>query len=220
MVTSSAVVGSSAIRRAPGCWQDGDGDGHPLPHAAAELVRVGAEPLVGAGNADEAERVAGAAAGLGAADALVGLHGLDHLRVDAQDRVQRHHRVLEDHRDVAAAKPAHVLIGQPGNIAALEQDLAGHDPARRVDQAEQGEAGDGLARPALADQAHHLPALDGERHVVDGAYDPGAGEEMGGEAADGEGRRAHRRSRGFSTSRNWSPTRLMATIVMSSATPG
>jgi hypothetical protein len=36
----------------------------------------------------------------------MGVDGLDHLGVDAQHRVQRHHRVLEDHGDPRAAQAA------------------------------------------------------------------------------------------------------------------
>ena len=57
MVTSSAVVGSSAMIRS-GLLQQRDRDGHALAHAAGELVRIGAQPLVGRGDADRAERLA------------------------------------------------------------------------------------------------------------------------------------------------------------------
>jgi hypothetical protein len=207
MVTSSAVVGSS--------------------HAAAELVRIGGQPLLRAGDADQAQRVPGAGAGDAAADLLVRLHRLDHLGVDAQDRVERHHGVLEHHGDVAAAQAPHLAFVQPGDVAAAEQDLSGHDAARRVHQPQQREAGDRFAGAALAHQAHDLAAPDGERHVVHRAHHAGAGEEVGGQVADLEGRPgaaarrdAHRRSFGFSTSRNWSPTRLIETMVISRAMPG
>ena len=48
----------------------------------------------------------------------------------------------------------------------------------------------------------------------------GAGGEMGAQVADLERRLRHRVSRGLSTSRNWSPTRLIDTMVTSSAMPG
>ena len=101
MVTSSAVVGSSAMMSG-GAVQQRDGDGDALAHAARELVRVGRQPLRRATGCRPwpARRAARARAAF-ARDALVGAHRLDHLRADPQHRVERHHRVLEDHRDRA-----------------------------------------------------------------------------------------------------------------------
>ncbi len=48
MVTSSAVVGSSAMIRS-GPVEQRDRDRHALAHAAGELVRIGRKPLVRAG---------------------------------------------------------------------------------------------------------------------------------------------------------------------------
>ena len=55
------------------------------------------------------------------------LHGLDHLGVDAQDRIQRHHRVLEDHRDAAAAQAlARVGIPSPAErLSAYPHQFSG-----------------------------------------------------------------------------------------------
>ncbi len=50
MVTSSAVVGSSAISSL-GLQATRHGDHHALAHAAGELVRIGVHALVGAGDA-------------------------------------------------------------------------------------------------------------------------------------------------------------------------
>ena len=66
MVTSSAVVGSSAISRS-GPQASADGDHHALALAARQLVRVGVEPPRGLGHARRAR--AGAAASARAARA-------------------------------------------------------------------------------------------------------------------------------------------------------
>ena len=42
-------------------------------------------------------------------DALVGLEHLDDLAADLVDRVERRHRILEDHRDPLAANRTHLL---------------------------------------------------------------------------------------------------------------
>ena len=51
MVTSSAVVGSSAMQQR-GRYGDGHGDHHALAHAAAELVRISVRRALGVGDAD------------------------------------------------------------------------------------------------------------------------------------------------------------------------
>src|SRR5579883_3014967 len=49
-----------------------------------------------------------------------------------------------------------------------EQHLAAGDPARRADQAHDGERGHALAAAGLADNAERLPRLEREIHAVDG----------------------------------------------------
>src|SRR6202035_1986039 len=104
--------------------------------------------------------------------------GLDHLRVDAQHRVERHHGILKDHRDLLAANGAQLGIGEAGDILALKADGAFDNLSRRIDQSEQRETGYGLARAGLADAPQYFAASDLERHAVDSLHDAGAGEEM------------------------------------------
>ncbi len=218
------LVGDDQVRPV----QHGDGDGHALAHAAGQLMRIGQQPFFGAGNAHHAERVARQGAGLGHAHLVVRAHGLDHLRVHPQHGVQRHHRVLEDHGDAVALQAAQFAWRQLGQVAALEQDLATHDTARRVDQAHDGKARDGLAGAGLADQAQDLAAFQREGNVVHGGKHARSGMEVGAQVAHLQGgRRAgsdagggHLWVLGFSTSRRRSPTRLIATMVTSSAMPG
>ena len=210
--------------------QKRDGDRDALAHAARELMRVGFQPLVRGGDAHHAQCIARALAGFVLRDLGMRQHRLDHLRVDPEYRIQRHHRVLEDHRDLVAAKGAHAFLGQLREVVSLEQDAAADDAARRIDQAHDGKAGDGLARARFADQPQHLAARHAEGDIVHRLHHAGAGEEMRAQVADFEcgralrhdecGRAGHLRNLGFSTSRSWSPTRLMETIVTSSAMPG
>ena len=46
------------------------------------------------------------------------------LVADAVEGVQRRERVLEDHRDLLAADPAQLVVGQRDEVTALEQDRA------------------------------------------------------------------------------------------------
>ena len=56
---------------------------------------------------------------------------LGDLPADGQHRVERGHRLLEHHADVAAAHPSHLRLGEAAQVAAIEQDLAGGDAPRR-----------------------------------------------------------------------------------------
>ena len=59
MVTSSAVVGSSAMSSA-GRQESAMRDHHALAHAAGELMRIGVEPPRRLGNAEKLEHLLGA----------------------------------------------------------------------------------------------------------------------------------------------------------------
>ncbi len=95
-------------------------------------MRVLLEPPVGIGNADEAQQLDGATVGGGPVHAAMLLQGFGDLPADRQHRVQRSHRLLKDHADVAAAHPAHLLFGEAHQVAAIKQHLAAGDPAGRV----------------------------------------------------------------------------------------
>ena len=187
----------------PGFVQQRDGDRHTLAHAARELVRIGAQPLVGRGDADLYQRGAGTCERVGAAHFQMRLHRLDHLRVDPQDRIERHHRVLEDHRDLRAANRAQAVGLRGRQLFVAQFDRAAlDDAARRIDQPQDREAGDRLARARFAHQAQDLARRHVEIDTVHGLGHAFLGEEVRAQVADAEGwRRAHRKFRGFSTSR-------------------
>ena len=93
---------------------------------------------------------------------------LGDLVADLHDRIERRHRLLEDHRDAIAANTAHLGGRFQQQVVALEQHAArrGGELARRQ-QAHDGMGGDGLARAGLADHAHDLAGRDRERDVLD-----------------------------------------------------
>ena len=216
------LIGNDQIGPVQHC----DGNRHTLAHAARELVRIGLQALLGAGNAHHAQRLARAFAGLGLADLAVRLHGFDHLRVDAQHRVQRHHRILKDHRDAVALQTAQFARLHLGEVAALKKNLATGHAAGFIDQTHDGKTGHGFARARFADEAQNAPAFDAERDIVHRFQNARAGVEFGAQIAHFQrrhrsvGRAVHFTFLGFSTSRRRSPTRLIATMVTSSAMPG
>ena len=84
------------------------GDGRALAHAARELVREAPRAL--GADADELEQLAAAGSRGAPARLVVQLHRLDDLVADALHGVERVHRALEHHRDVAPAVRPHGLL--------------------------------------------------------------------------------------------------------------
>ena len=121
MVTSRAVVGSSAMSSA-GAGQ-GHGDHDALLHAAGHLVGVFGEAACGFGDADAVEGVRGDR-GPGFWRHLVEEDGLDDLAADGENGVEGGHGFLEDHGDLAAADGLHVVFGELEEVLALEKDAA------------------------------------------------------------------------------------------------
>ena len=168
MVTSSAVVGSSAIS-SRGTANEGHGDHHPLTHAARQFVRILGEAPLGLGRCRPASSIADrGAAGLAAAGTAMELEHLGDLAADRHRRIEARHRFLEDHRHAVAAQRPHAVLREADEIAALEADAAALDPRRRHRQeAHDGLRGDALAAARFADQAQDLAAAEREGHIVD-----------------------------------------------------
>ena len=112
------------------------GDHGALAHAARELVREVHDPL--GVDADEVEELPDAHHGLLLGEALVQLDGLGDLLAGLLDRVQRVHRPLEDDADLLPADLAHAVLGALGEVAAVEEDVAGDDAAVLGQQLEDG----------------------------------------------------------------------------------
>jgi len=91
------------------------------------------------------------------------------LHADGEHRVQRAHRVLQDHGDLAAPDVLHLVLALREEIVAVEQHLAAEDARRGPGyQPDQGKARHALARARLAHEAERLALADAERHAVHG----------------------------------------------------
>ncbi|MNL70727.1 hypothetical protein D3C87_1957730 [compost metagenome] len=71
-------------------------------------MRIGAEAAGGIGNAHGIEQFERALAGGGGAQAAMDRQHLADLPLDGMDRIERTHRLLEDHGNVIAAHGAQV----------------------------------------------------------------------------------------------------------------
>src|SRR5690606_11345176 len=81
--------------------------------------------------------------------------------------IQRRHRVLEDHRDRAAANPSELPLGETEELAAVQLRGARRAPVVG-EKPEQREHALALAGARLADNAERLAALEIERQTFDG----------------------------------------------------
>src|SRR5713101_6923457 len=129
----------------------GDGNHDALAHAAAELVRV----VLGASfricNTHQVEHFDGAFPGLVFIELFaVPLDRFSNLVTYGEHRIKRGHRVLENHRDFAAAQIGHLVLVLLQDIFTVEVDLAANDLARWVGyQAHYRKRGNAFAAAAL-----------------------------------------------------------------------
>ena len=224
-------------------------DHRALAHAAGELMRVLLELALRLRDAHELEHLQRERTRLGAALLLVQHHRFGDLVPHPEHRVQRGHRLLEDHRDLVAADVAERrgrLLRHVHHAAAAapEPDRAGDDaPAGGVGEPQQRHGRDRLPRARFADQRHRLAAVDVEPDAVDRLDDmvlhaevhaqiahlhqPAlveSGRPTRGADAGGGGRvhrlRALRRSRGSRVSRSPSPSRLTPSTTTVRKMPG
>ena len=145
----------------------GHGDHDALPLAAGKLVRVVADPALRLGNRNRAQGLEHRLAHLLAAQfRLVGFERFGDLAPDRHHRVQGRHRLLKDHGDLSSAIAPHLLCRQLEQILTGKADGAFH-PRGRIEQAQDGQRGDGFPRSRFAHQSKHFSLLDGEAQIAD-----------------------------------------------------
>ena len=116
----------------------GHGDEDALAHPARHLERVLLDALGRVGDADHVEQLDGSGPGVLAAQLAMAAEHLDHLAADREHRVERRHRVLEDHRDLPAADPFDRRRGVAvDERLALPAHVTADDPAGQLDHPEQ-----------------------------------------------------------------------------------
>jgi hypothetical protein len=152
------------------------GDHHALALAAGKLMRILPEPRRRLGDLHLLQQGAGPLGRCLAAHLVVQMEDLADLLADRVDRVQRRHRLLEDHRDAVAAQRPLLLLAVVDDVVTVEGDARAlrhrravpqqaHDRARRHRLAAAGFADqrDRLALVELEGDVTHrleLPALD------------------------------------------------------------
>ena len=168
VVTSSAVVGSSAISR-PAHERQRHGDHDALALAAGELVGIGMNQLIGVRQVDVAHDLEHPGIALRRVHAGVDLEHLGDLVADLHHRIERGHRLLEDHRHALAAQAAQLRLRFGEQVLALSRispstgfsslrGIEAHDRVRRHR----------FAGAGFADHADDLAAPDREGDALDG----------------------------------------------------
>jgi hypothetical protein len=90
---------------------------NPLALAAGKLMRIVAQAALGLRQRDLAHRVEHPPGDFGFSQAgMVRLHRLCDLLAHAHHWVQRRHRLLKDHGQIAAAPPPHLRLRQPQQV--------------------------------------------------------------------------------------------------------
>jgi len=100
------------------------------------------------------------------------------------------------------------VLRQRQQVDAVEDDAAAADPSGLGHEPHDGERGHALPATRLADEAHHLPSLDGEGHAVEGAGDLAVAREVERQALDREER--HQLGAGAAAARSSGSTRVAA----------
>src|SRR5882762_2627613 len=182
-------------------------------------------PLLRVGDTDELEHLDGAGPPGPARQTLVDDGRLGDLIAHGEHRIERRHRLLEDHRDLVATDGPQLAGLEGQQVAPFELDEApGADMAGGLgDETENGERRDGLAASRLAHDAQRLTRLHLEGDAVHGSRGAAAvlGDEVGLEIADAEQGLRHAASlRGSSASRSASPTAFSAITTSEIASPG
>ena len=169
-------------------------DHHALAHAAGQFERIGVIALARARDLDLLQRLDRLLAAIGRRRLhMLAQHVLD-LVADFADRIERRARVLEDHRDFAAAQIAHLVLGRGLDVDAGKHHRALGDFAGAVEDAHHGIGRHRLAGAGFADDAERLALGDGDVDVLHGLDDAAPGGEFDREIVDVEQRlRGHER---------------------------
>ncbi len=166
----------------------GHGDHDALAHTAGELLGIIVVAGFGIGDVHHLHRFDGALLSLLRGHVFVKQNVFLNLIADGHDGVQAGHRLLEDHRDAAAADLAHLfavaVVGQKIIRHAFQIYLSAGHAAGAGDQLEAREHGDGLARAALADDADDLAAVHVHADAFDGVELLSVGAEGGHQVFD------------------------------------
>ncbi len=137
------------------------------------------------GNTHHLQQLGAALACLLFVHAQMQLQGFANLEANRQHRVERRHRILEDHGDPVAPDLADFVVVKLEQIASVELNFPGHHLARRAgDETNQRHDADALPTTALADDCQGLAFIQRIRNTIDCFDDAIFREKVGVKIAD------------------------------------
>jgi hypothetical protein len=167
-------------------------DHRPLPHAARELMRVVTEARVRLRNSDTVEELCRPRVCSLAGHVEVRLERLPDLTSDRQHGIQRRHRILEDHRDLATADATQRAVALPDEVLPLEQRAAIGDAPVAREQPEDRQRSHALPAAGFANDPERLASGDLESDAVHGVDRSAASRELDAQILHGKkGRLSH-----------------------------
>ena len=175
------LVGDDEARRTA----DRHRDHRALALAAGERERVGSRGALRLGQAHPLEQLDGAPPRVILAQPTMQHQRLGDLRADAMERIERRHRLLEDHGDAVAAQTSHRLFPETYKFPLLEPDRS-RDPRAFWSQRHQSERGHRLAGAGFADHPEALALRERKRRPIDDALRAPGRREIDGELGDFE----------------------------------
>ena len=143
-------------------------DHDALALTAGESVRVGGEDALDLGQAHLLHHVEDALLARLRIEFGVRAQNLVDLAANRHHRIERRHRLLEDHRHLRRAELPQAAVGRGENLFADQLDAAaGRNQRALRQQTHRGQRGHRLARAAFADEAQRLALVHLDRDAVD-----------------------------------------------------
>jgi hypothetical protein len=141
------LVGDQQLRVARDCHRNH----HALAHPARVAMWVIVETAAGVRDVHLLEQLDGPLSGLLPGKVQVTAERLRDLRPDRQRRIERGHRILEDHRDLQAPDVLHLPALQRRELLPVEERGAGDHSARGLHESHDRECRHRLSAARLAD---------------------------------------------------------------------
>ena len=154
-------------------------DHNTLAHTTGQLVGILTQNSFGVGDLNRSQHFQCLLLCFLLLHVLVDHEGLGKLTLDGEDGVQAGHRLLEDDGDLVATNLVHLLLGQLGQVAVFENDLALGDIAVAVQQLQDTHCGYGLTGAGLTDDADSLAGLQHIGNIVNSLNNTFSGLKIG-----------------------------------------
>ena len=129
-------------------------------------MRIGSETLFGIGDADLFQQFERPLSLRVLVHAEMRFEHFTDLESDRKTGIERGHRLLKDHRYVAADDRAPLGVADCQKVETVKQHRVGSHSRRPWQEAHHGQHGDGLSGAGLADNGEYVIAVNGQIDAV------------------------------------------------------